>query len=78
MCGSIHGKLARVRKPRADSSYDIETEGDQVMRELPFVVGVMGDFSADPTQPLRPLSERNLSKSTATISTTSWLGLRSG
>ncbi len=28
------------------------------MRELPFVVGILGDFSGDPTEPLRPLSER--------------------
>jgi type VI secretion system protein ImpB len=28
------------------------------LRELPFVVGIMGDFSGDPTQQLRPLSER--------------------
>ena len=33
-------------------------EGAQIVRELPFVVGVLGDFSGDPTQPLRPLSER--------------------
>ena len=29
-----------------------------VMKELPFVVGVLGDFSGDPTGPLRPFSER--------------------
>jgi type VI secretion system protein ImpB len=58
MSGSIHQKLNRVRKPRVHITYDIETEGAQVMRELPFVVGVMGDFSGDPTQPLRPLAER--------------------
>jgi type VI secretion system protein ImpB len=32
------------------------------MRELPFVVGVMGDFSGDPTQPLRPLAERKFTQ----------------
>jgi type VI secretion system protein ImpB len=58
MSGSIHDKLNRVRKPRVHITYDIETEGAEVMRELPFVVGVMGDFSGDPTQPLRPLAER--------------------
>jgi type VI secretion system protein ImpB len=58
MSGSIHDKLNRVRKPRVHITYDIETEGAQVMRELPFVVGVMGDFSGDPTQPLRPLADR--------------------
>ena len=38
--------------------YEIETGGAMVERELPFVVGVMGDFSGNPTQPLRPLKER--------------------
>jgi type VI secretion system protein ImpB len=58
MSASIHQKLNRVRKPRVHITYDVETEGAQVLRELPFVVGVMGDFSGDPTQPLRPLAER--------------------
>lgn len=58
MAESIHEKLKRVRKPRVHITYDVETEGAEVLRELPFVVGVMGDFSGDPTQPLRPLSER--------------------
>src|ERR1700712_250376 len=58
MSASIHDKLNRVRKPRVHITYDIETEGAQVMRELPFVIGVLGDFSGDPTQPLRPIAER--------------------
>jgi type VI secretion system protein ImpB len=58
MSGSIHEKLGRVRRPRVHITYEVETEGAQVVRELPFVVGVMGDFSGDPTQPLRPLAER--------------------
>jgi type VI secretion system protein ImpB len=55
---SIHEKLKRVRKPRVHITYEVETEGAEILRELPFVVGIMGDFSGDPTQPLRPLSER--------------------
>ena len=58
MAESIHQKLKRVRKPRVHITYDVETEGAEVLRELPFVVGIMGDFSGDPTQPLRPLAER--------------------
>jgi type VI secretion system protein ImpB len=58
MSASIHDKLNRVRKPRVHITYEVETEGAEVMRELPFVVGVLGDFSGDPTQPLRPLAER--------------------
>jgi type VI secretion system protein ImpB len=58
MAESIHEKLKRVRKPRVHITYEVETEGAEILRELPFVVGIMGDFSGDPTQPLRPLSER--------------------
>jgi type VI secretion system protein ImpB len=55
---SVHDKLERVRKPRVHITYQVETEGAAVVRELPFVVGVMGDFSGDPTEPLKPLKDR--------------------
>ena len=58
MAESIHEKLKRVRRPRVHITYEVETEGAEILRELPFVVGIMGDFSGDPTQPLRPLNER--------------------
>jgi type VI secretion system protein ImpB len=58
MAESIHEKLKRVRRPRVHITYEVETEGAEVLRELPFVVGVIGDFSGDPTQPLRPLADR--------------------
>jgi len=38
--------------------YKVETEGAVVEKELPFVVGVLGDFSGKPTQPLKPLKDR--------------------
>jgi type VI secretion system protein ImpB len=55
---SIHDKLKRVRKPRVHITYEVETEGAAVVRELPFVVGVMGDFSGNPSEPLKPLKDR--------------------
>jgi type VI secretion system protein ImpB len=58
MAESIHEKLKRVRKPRVHITYDVETEGAVVEKELPFVMGVMGDFSGDPTQPLKSLKDR--------------------
>ncbi len=58
MAESIHEKLKRVRKPRVHITYDVETEGAVVEKELPFVMGVMGDFSGDPTEPLKPLKDR--------------------
>ena len=55
---SIHDKLKRVRKPRVHITYEVETNGAQVERELPFVVGVMGDFSGNPEQPMPSLKDR--------------------
>jgi type VI secretion system protein ImpB len=55
---SIHEKLKRVRKPRVHITYEVETEGAVVQKELPFVVGVLGDFSGNPTEPLKALKDR--------------------
>jgi type VI secretion system protein ImpB len=58
MAISVHDKLKRVRKPRVHITYQVETDGAAVDRELPFVVGVMGDFSGDPTTPMASLKDR--------------------
>ncbi|MHC9511761.1 type VI secretion system contractile sheath small subunit [Kangiella sp. M94] len=55
---SIHDRLKKVRKPRVHITYDVETDGAVLEKELPFVVGVMGDFSADSTKPVKPLKDR--------------------
>jgi type VI secretion system protein ImpB len=55
---SIHKKLERVRKPRVHITYEVETGGAAVKRELPFVTGVMGDFSGNPQVPLKALKDR--------------------
>ncbi len=59
---SIHDKLKRVRKPRVHLAYEVETEGAMVEKELPFVVGVMGDFSGDATEPLKSLKDRRFTQ----------------
>lgn len=42
---SIQKKLQRIRPPRVQLTYDVEI-GDAIeLKELPFVVGVMGDFA---------------------------------
>jgi type VI secretion system protein ImpB len=51
-------KLDRVRPPRVQITYDVETGGAIELRELPFVVGVLGDFTGSPEQPLPKLKER--------------------
>ncbi|PCM43926.1 type VI secretion system contractile sheath small subunit [Marinobacter sp. ANT_B65] len=55
---SIHNKLSRVRKPRVHITYDVETEGALVKKELPFVVGVMGDFSGNNNSDIKSLKDR--------------------
>jgi len=58
MSDSIHNKLQRVRKPRVHLSYEVETNGVTQQRELPFVVGVMGDYSGDNVDARKPLRDR--------------------
>ena len=49
---STQHKLDRVRPPRVHITYDVEV-GDAIeMKELPFVMGVLGDFTGQPEQPL--------------------------
>ena len=55
---STQHKLDRVRKPRVQITYDVEIDGAMQLKELPFVMGVMGDFSGKPDQPLPPMKER--------------------
>lgn len=57
---SVQKRLERVRPPRVQLSYDVEI-GDAIeSKELPFVMGVMGDFTGqqDPNNPLPKLKER--------------------
>src|SRR5689334_18727527 len=43
---SVQKKLQRIRPPRVQLTYDVEIGDAKEAKELPFVVGVMGDFSA--------------------------------
>ncbi len=55
---SIQQKISRVRPPRVHITYDVEVGGAIEMKELPFVVGVLGDFSGHPEQPLPRVRDR--------------------
>src|SRR5947209_7867994 len=55
---SMQHKLDRVRRPRVQITYDVETNGALQKTELPFVVGVLADLSGMPKEPLKPLKER--------------------
>ena len=55
---STQKKLTRVRPPRVQISYDVEIGGAIELKELPFVLGVMGDFTGQPNEPLPRLKDR--------------------
>jgi type VI secretion system protein ImpB len=55
---SLQHKLDRVRPPRVHITYDVEVGGAIELKELPFVVGVMGDFVGKPEEPLPALKNR--------------------
>jgi len=58
MAESTQSKLERVRPPRVHIKYEVETEGAEQERELPFVMGIVGDFSGSPSKKLQPLKDR--------------------
>jgi len=55
---SIQHKIDRVRPPRVQITYDVEVGGAIELKELPFVVGVMGDFVGKPEEPLPAIKNR--------------------
>src|SRR5271166_4458412 len=55
---SAQHTLDRVRPPRVQITYDVEVGGAIEVKELPFVVGVLGDFTGNPAEPLPKLKER--------------------
>ncbi len=59
---STQHKLDRVRPPRVHVTYDVEI-GDAIeLKELPFVMGVLGDFTGQPEQPLPRLRDRKFTE----------------
>lgn len=61
---SVHKKLSRVRPPRVNISYEVETGGAIEEKELPFVMAVLGDFTGQPTEPLEKLKDRKFAEVT--------------
>lgn len=57
---SVQKRLDRVRPPRVQLTYDVEVGDSIEQKELPFVVGVLGDFTGrtDPDKPLPKLKDR--------------------
>ena len=59
---SVHKKKERIRPPRVHISYEVELNGAQVMKELPFVVGVISDLSGHPAEPLARMKDRKFTE----------------
>jgi type VI secretion system protein ImpB len=55
---SLQKKIGRVRPPRVQITYDVETGGAIKKKELPFVAGVLADLSGDPAAPLPAVKDR--------------------
>jgi type VI secretion system protein ImpB len=55
---SVNKKLERVRPPRVHISYDVEVGNAIEIKELPFVMGVLADFTGQPEEPLARLKDR--------------------
>jgi len=55
---SLQHRLERVRPPRVNITYDVEVGGAIELKELPFVLGVLGDFVGKPEEPLPALKNR--------------------
>jgi len=58
MAESSQHTLGRIRPPRVNITYDVEVGGAIEKKELPFVMGVLGDFSGQPVEPLEKLKDR--------------------
>lgn len=50
MAESIFDRKKRVRAPRVHITYEVETGGAMVMKEIPFVLGVLADLSGQPKE----------------------------
>jgi type VI secretion system protein ImpB len=55
---SLQHKIDRVRPPRVQITYDVETGGALELKELPFVVGILGDFVGKSEEPLPAIKNR--------------------
>ena len=55
---SLQHTLDRVRAPRVQITYDVEVGDSIEKKEIPFVVGVLGDFSGKPDEPLPKMKDR--------------------
>ncbi|MBL7998528.1 MAG: type VI secretion system contractile sheath small subunit [Candidatus Kapabacteria bacterium] len=62
MAENTQKKLTRVRPPRVQITYDVETNGAIQQKELPFVVGVLSDLAGNPKEPLPEIKKRKFTE----------------
>ena len=55
---STQKKISRNRPPRVQITYDVEVGEAIETKELPFVLGVVGNFSGQPKQELPKVKDR--------------------
>ena len=55
---SVQKRLTKVRPPRVQMTYDVEIGDAMENKELPFVVGVVGDFGGDSDLEKKRLKDR--------------------
>ena len=58
MSESTQKKLTRIRPPRVQISYDVETGGAIEKKELPLIVGILADLAGKPETPMVPIKAR--------------------
>ena len=59
---SVFDRKARVRPPRVHITYEVETGGAMVLKEIPFVMGVLADLSGQPAEALPKLKDRKFAE----------------
>jgi type VI secretion system protein ImpB len=59
---SAQKKVGRNRPPRVHITYDVEEGDATVLKEIPFIMGVMADLSGDREEEAAPVSERKFTE----------------
>ncbi len=59
MAESVFDKKSRVRPPRVHITYEVEKGGAMVMKEIPFVMGVLADLAGDSKAEVPKLKDTN-------------------
>jgi type VI secretion system protein ImpB len=49
---NIQHLLDKVRSPRVQITYDVETNGAKVVKELPYIIGIIADVAGETDKPI--------------------------